>query len=261
MSNGNDRLTVDALWAALSQEQFELVYQPIVTLADRCIIGSEALIRWVHPQHGQVPPMEFIPIAEQSGLIVPMGQWVMTTACKVMQPINEKYGVFLSVNVSTRQLVKGGFAAWALKELEISKLPPTALMIELTESVLMEETPKMKTSFDRLRIRGVKVSIDDFGTGYSSLARLQYFPVDVIKLDRAFVKDIDVRKTAQGMATAILQLSTAIGADIIAEGIETEAEAKTLIDLGFTKGQGFLYSRPQPIEFLTASLLTQSSGG
>jgi EAL domain-containing protein (putative c-di-GMP-specific phosphodiesterase class I) len=261
MSSENDRLTTDALWKALTRNQFQLVYQPIVTLKDRKIIGVEALVRWDHPEHGNVPPLEFIPIAEHSGLIVSIGQWIMTTACTDMAVLQKEYGVYVSVNVSTRQLIHSNFATWVLKVLARAKYPPSALMVELTESVLMEDTVVMKTAFDRLRLRGVQVAIDDFGTGFSSLARLQSFPIDVIKLDRAFVTDIDVHKIAQGMATAILQLSAAVGAEVIVEGVETEAEAKTLINLGFTKGQGFLYSRPQPIEFLTASLLAQSSGG
>ena len=249
----------DGLRVALGAGQLRLAYQPIVGLSDRRIVGSEALLRWTHPERGDVPPAEFIPIAEQSGLIVPIGQWVMNTACEDVLSLQREHGMYISVNVSARQLVGGGFAEWVERVLAGTGLPPSALTVEVTESLLMDDISLIRTAFDRLRCRGVRVAIDDFGTGYSSLARLQSLPVDVIKLDRAFVTGVDVRAEARGMAAAILQLSAVIGAGIVAEGVETEAEAATLLDLGYTTAQGYLFARPMPIGDLTARLLAESA--
>ncbi len=250
-----DRLMIrNGLRAALSAGQLRIAYQPIVDLSNRRIVGSEALLRWTHPERGAISPEEFIPIAEQSGLIVPVGQWVMNTACDDVLSLQRDHGTYISVNVSVRQLVGGGFADWVEEVLERTGLPPCALTVEVTESALLDNVGVIRTAFDRLRSWGVRVAIDDFGTGYSSLARLQHLPVDVIKLDRAFVTQLNVRAEARGMASAILQLSAAIGASTVAEGVETEAEAATLTDLGYTIGQGFLFARPMPIEDLTAHL-------
>jgi diguanylate cyclase (GGDEF)-like protein/PAS domain S-box-containing protein len=254
-----DRLAIQAgLREALGGGQLGLVYQPIVRLSDRRILGSEALLRWTHPERGGVSPAEFIPIAEQSGLIVPIGQWVMNTACEDALSLQRENGVYISVNVSARQLIGGGFAEWVDGVLERTGLSPTALTIEVTESALMDNISPIRVAFDRLRCRGVRVAIDDFGTGYSSLARLQHLPVDVIKLDRAFVAGVDARAEARGMAAAILQLSEAIGAAIVAEGVETEAEAATLLHLGYAAAQGYLFARPMCIEDLTAQLGTSA---
>jgi diguanylate cyclase (GGDEF)-like protein/PAS domain S-box-containing protein len=246
------------LRVALGAEQLSIAYQPIIALADRKIVGAEALLRWTHPERGQVSPAEFIPIAEQSGLIVPIGRWVMDTACDDVLPLQRAQGMYVSVNVSIRQLTSGGCAEWVEEVLERIGLRPCALTVEVTESALMDDISVIRSAFIRLRSRGVRVAIDDFGTGYSSLSRLQQLPVDVIKLDRGFVSGVDVRPEARGMAAAILQLSAAIGAGVVAEGIETEAEAATLLDLGYTHGQGYLLGRPMPIEDLTARLRAQT---
>ena len=203
---------------------------------------------------GEVSPLEFIPIAEQSGLIVPIGAWVMDRACRDTCLLEPSGGMEISVNVSIRQLAVVGFAEWLAEVLQQSGLAPSRLTVEVTESVLMDEIAPIREAFDLVRAIGVKVAIDDFGTGYSSLARLQGLPVDVIKLDRAFVAGVDVRREARDMAAGILHLSAAIGAVMIAEGVETEAEASTLVDLGYTVAQGFHFARPLPIEEFTRLL-------
>ena len=237
----------DALWVA---------YQPIVNLIGRQILGSEALLRWTHPVRGSIPPMTFIPIAEQSGLILAIGAWVMKRACRDTQLLQGCPDMEVAVNVSIRQLAEGRFAEWLAELIDVTELPASRLTVEVTETVLMDEVGPIRKAFDKVRHLGVKVAIDDFGTGYSSLARLQRLPVDIIKLDRAFVTDIDTRREARDMATAILHLSSAVGADMIAEGVETEAEAATLIDLGYSVAQGYLFAQPMPIEDLALLLRT-----
>ena len=236
------------LRSALHNEDLRLVYQPIVTLPDRRIVGAEALLRW-DDISGPVPPAEFIPIAEASGLIVPMGAWVMQRACLDMAPLYRDHDsrVSVSVNVSVGQLMTGDFSGWVDGILASSGLPAAALIVEVTESAFLDDLAAVRVAFERLRRDGVRIAIDDFGTGFSSLSRLQGLPVDIIKLDRAFVTDVADRPGARTMAAAIYELSRAIGASIVAEGIETEAQAATLAEIGYEHAQGFLFSRPMPL--------------
>ena len=250
-----ERLQIkDGLRVALTSGELQIAYQPIVGLADRVIVGTEALLRWTHPVRGPISPAEFIPVAEQSGVILPIGDWVMRTACADMLALRRDFEVYVSVNASTRQLVSARFAEQVEEILERTGLAPAALMVEVTEGALDYDFAPVRAAFEQLRARGVRVAIDDFGTGFSSLARLQGLPVDVIKLDRAFVTSVDTRPEARGMAAAILQLGVAVGADVIAEGVETEGEADTLLDLGYALGQGFLFARPMPIAALVEQL-------
>jgi diguanylate cyclase (GGDEF)-like protein len=248
------------LGRALSGGDLHLDYQPIVDLLDGRIVGVEGLLRWTHPERGPIPPCEFIPVAEQSGLILPIGRWVLETACADGMPWQREHGMYLAINVSVRQLLGCDFPAVVENVLGRTGLTPSRLVVEVTESVLMDDLRPIRLAFDRLRATGVRVALDDFGTGYSSLARLQDLPVDIIKLDRAFVMDIDVRARGRRMATAILQLSEAIGAGIVAEGVETEAEAAVLRDLGYRVGQGFLFARPMPATELTGWMGSNRAG-
>ncbi len=175
----------------------------------------------------------------------------MEQACRDTFDLQNGSDLGIAVNVSIRQLTDGKFASRIGELLEQTGLAPTCLTIEVTESVLMEEIEPIRRAFALLRSWGVRVAIDDFGTGYSSLARLLHLPVDAIKLDRAFITDINVRRDARDMATAILHLGAAIDATVIAEGVETEAEAAVLLDLGYSVAQGYLFARPMPIEALS----------
>jgi EAL domain-containing protein (putative c-di-GMP-specific phosphodiesterase class I) len=243
-----ERLSIQSgLRTALRTGGLRLAYQPIVHLADRLVVGAEALLRWDHAVRGAIPPDVFIPIAEQCGLIHPIGGWVMDRACDDFSALHRDGGLYIAVNVSVRQLTGRSFAGWIDQVLDAKNLSPAGLTIEVTEGALMEDDGSIGRAFAQLRSRGVRIAIDDFGTGYSSLARLQRLPVDIVKLDRAFVTALDSRPEARVMAAAILHLSTAIGAEIIAEGVETEAEAAILLDLGYTTAQGFLFARPMPL--------------
>ncbi len=242
------RLRTEAgLRAALVAGTLHLAYQPIVSLIDRRILGAEALLRWDDPVRGPISPVEFIPIAEATGLIVPIGEWVMNRACADAAELHRDHDLHVSVNVSARQLVSGDFSAWLDGVLAATGLPATALTVEVTESAVLHDLTTVQTAFDRIRSHGVRIAIDDFGTGFSSLARLQRLPVDIIKLDRDFVRDIGEQPGAHTMATAIFELSKAIGASIVAEGVETEAQAATLRDIGYESAQGFLFARPMPL--------------
>ena len=246
--------TEGGLRVALLAGTLHLAYQPIVSLIDRHILGAEALLRWDDPVRGPISPVEFIPVAEATGLIVPIGAWVMNRACADAAELHRDHDLQVSVNVSARQLVSGDFSAWLDGVLAQTGLPPTALTIEVTESAVLHDLTTVQTAFDRIRSRGVRIAIDDFGTGFSSLARLQRLPVDIIKLDRDFVRDLGEQPGAHTMATAIFELSKAIGASIVAEGVETEAQAATLRDIGYESAQGFLFARPMPLAELHALL-------
>ena len=253
------RLTTESgLRAALQAGSLRLVYQPIVSLTDHRIVGAEALLRWDDPVRGAISPAEFVPIAEATGLIVPIGEWVMKRACADTTRLYRDHDLKVSVNVSVRQLMAGEFSTWLDGILEATGLPPTALTIEVTESAFLDDLAAVRAAFERLRRRGVRIAIDDFGTGFSSLARLQDVPVDVIKLDRAFVIDVAERPEARSMAAAIFELSMAIGASIVAEGIETEAQATTLREIGYEYAQGFLFARPMPRDQLQDLLASRS---
>ncbi|MEV0127943.1 bifunctional diguanylate cyclase/phosphodiesterase [Dactylosporangium sp. NPDC050688] len=223
---------------ALADGEFTLHYQPVVRLADGRVTAVEALLRW---PAGGVPPLTFVPVAEATGLIVPLGWWVLRQACTDAREWHERDGVAVTVNVSGRQLREQDFVERVLAVLDETGLPPAALVLELTESVLVDDAERT-ARLGRLRERGVRVAVDDFGTGYSSLAYLVHLPVDILKIDRTF--------TASGVDSTlmrvILQLAEGLSLQTVAEGIETAAQAAGLKALGCHYGQGYLYSRPVP---------------
>ncbi|HWL38461.1 MAG TPA: EAL domain-containing protein [Frankiaceae bacterium] len=232
---------------ALAQEQFRVVYQPIVDLATGDLDGFEALVRWQHPERGLVPPNVFVPIAEETGDIVALGQWVLQTSCDQLAAWQRTYGIRprMSVNLSIRQLEHPGLIASVRSAIAAAGIEPGDLTLEITESVLAEDVELVRGQLSELQDLGVKVAIDDFGTGYSSFGYLSQFPIDILKIDRTFVMNLTSADSDEaGIVTAMVSLAGARGLRTVAEGIEETVQADVLRELGCDTGQGYLYSRP-----------------
>ncbi len=259
-------LTNGFRWA-LGRSEFFLEYQPIVSLVDQRLQGFEALVRWNHPRLGEVEPLRFIPIAEETGFIVPLGRWVLVEACEQLAAWGAESGhaLTLSVNVSRRQLTSPHLIEEVQTALALSTIDPRQLMLEVTESVLMEDPVRATQALFDLRALGIRIAVDDFGTGYSSLSHLQRFPVDVLKIDRSFIEPL-ARRDEESMAlvTAILGLAGTLGLEVIAEGIEHQSQLHHLVELGCLTGQGFLMARPlgqaAAVEFVSGSVGAVSIG-
>ena len=249
------RAELDAgLWGALEKGQFFLQYQPQVS-ADRRIIGVEALVRWRHPERGMVSPAAFISVAEQNGLIVPLGRWVMETACVQLARWAEDAGtagLSIAVNVSARQFLQERFVADVCQILDRTGANPTRLELELTESSLVTDVESVIRKMDALKARGVRFSLDDFGTGYSSLAYLKRLPLDQLKIDQGFVRDILDDPNDAAIARTVIVLAESLGLSVIAEGVETEAQCAFLREQGCDAHQGYLFSRPLDVADLEA---------
>jgi EAL domain-containing protein (putative c-di-GMP-specific phosphodiesterase class I) len=231
---------------ALAGGELSVHYQPVVDLADGRMSAVEALVRWFGPDGRAIPPMEFVPVAEETGLIVAVGEYVLRRACADARPWYERYGVAVTVNVSGHQLREPGFVETVLAVLDETGLPGKALVLELTETVMITDIEATQ-ALEQLRTHGVRVAIDDFGTGYSSLSYLVKLPVDFLKIDRAFTSP-SPQPAAHHWAfvRAILDLADSLRLVTIAEGVENEPQAHTLRNLGCPLAQGFLYSRPVP---------------
>ncbi|TIS59834.1 MAG: EAL domain-containing protein [Mesorhizobium sp.] len=229
------------LEAALPRREFELDFQPIMNIASSEIVGAEALMRWHSPMRGLVPPDGFIPVAEETGLIVPLGEWALRKACTVAA--SWPHAMRIAVNVSAVQVKSSGFARSVVSALAFSGVPADRLELEITETVLMDESDTVLKTLKQLRDLGIRIALDDFGTGYSSLAYLRRFPVDKIKIDRSFIRDIDNRDTAAIVRT-IIGLGAELGITVTAEGVETEAQLDTLRKDGCVEAQGYLIGMP-----------------
>jgi diguanylate cyclase (GGDEF)-like protein len=252
------RVMEQDLRKALPAGEFELYYQPIVNLANNLIGGFEALIRWNHPTRGIVAPNTFIPLAEEIGLIVPMGEWVIRQACATAALWPEDIDV--AVNISAVQFRNPGLAQVIISALAASGLHPARLEIEITETVLLQDKETTLATLHQLRALGVRIVMDDFGTGYSSLTYLQCFPFDKIKIDRSFVKDIVENAGSLNIVRAVAALANGLGMKATAEGVETEEQLDRITSEGCTDVQGFLFSHPLPareIERLLLSLRDQ----
>jgi diguanylate cyclase (GGDEF)-like protein len=234
------------LHRALENEELSLVYQPVVDAQTGRLVGAEALLRWLNPALGQVPPDDFIPLAEESGQILPIGEWVLNAACRQAVAWQTGGTVLqrISVNVSSRQFRGGTLEALVTSALGESGLPPRALEIEITEGVLVDDLPEIGQTLARLRALGVRVAVDDFGTRYSSLSYLRRFPVDTLKIDRSFIHDLLSDSDDAKLVAAIIAMGHSLNLDIVAEGVETRDELRFLRARGCDLIQGYLFSEP-----------------
>jgi diguanylate cyclase (GGDEF)-like protein len=246
-----------ALRKAFDKGEFELYYQPIVNLDKGQVRSCEALLRWHHPERGMVSPAEFIPIAEEIGLIVALGEWVIRQACE--DAAKWPGEICVAVNLSPTQLSSKGLLPAVLGALSSSRLPPQRLEIEITEAVLMHNSEVNLRTLHQLRALGIRISMDDFGTGYSSLSTLRSFPFDKIKIDRCFIKGLGDNSESDAIVRAVAGLADNLGMTTTAEGIETEQQLGRVRDLGCTDVQGFFFSPPVPVSDLTWLLAIEST--
>ena len=254
-----ERLELEAEFHwALERGELMLHYQPVAALGTGQITGVEALVRWNHPRQGLIPPAAFIPLAEETGLIVPLGRWVLREACR--QAARWQWGMpgeaplTVSVNISGRHLQDAGLVEDVAAALRESGLTPASLTVEITESVLMQNTEATLVRLHELKALGVRLAIDDFGTGYSSLSYLQRFPVDILKIDKSFIDGVERGRNDDALARTIIALGQMLSLRTIAEGIEEGDQVRRLQDLGCELGQGYFFAKPLPAEELDALL-------
>jgi EAL domain-containing protein (putative c-di-GMP-specific phosphodiesterase class I) len=257
-----------ALRQAIERQEFQVYYQPIVSLTSGTISGFEALLRWQHPERGLVSPTDFIPIAEETGLIVSIGYWVLHEACRQMQAwrmcdrlrrseadrtnsLNK-----ISVNLSLKQFSQPDLIEQMAQILHLTGLDACYLVLEITESVIMENGDETNVAFSKLREMGIELSIDDFGTGYSSLSRLHNFPISTLKIDRSFLSPIDNNGKNLEIIETIVTLAHKLGVDVTAEGVETKEQLAFLRRLNCEYGQGYFFSHPLDSSAATALIVT-----
>ncbi len=257
------RVDLDAeLHRALANEEFFVVYQPLFAVDSLHVVGAEALVRWRHPTRGVVPPLEFIPRLEESGLIVDVGRHVLLEACRQAQRWHRTdLPLTISVNVAALQLDSPDFVAQVLHVIEHTGLDPRSVVLEITETALMHDSDRIAQRLHSLRLAGLRVAIDDFGTGYSSLAYLQQFPVDILKIDRSFVVNASASAEGRVLLHAMVQMGRALGLETLAEGIEDSAQLELLRDEGCDLGQGFLFARPMEADVAEQFLAGQVIDG
>ncbi len=246
---------------ALEREELRVHYQPKVSLKSGKIVGMEALVRWEHPERGLVPPADFVFIAEETGLIVPIGRWVLGEACQQAREWQEQYPsnppLLMSVNLSTRQFRHPHLARDPAQILQGTGLEPRTLALEITESVA-EDAQFAISALEELKDLGVQLMIDDFGTGYSSLSYLKNFPVDYLKIDRSFIAPLGKSPEDTALVAGIINLVHALGLEVTAEGVETAEQAEQLQNMGCDLAQGYYFSKPLPAETMPALLSTGS---
>jgi len=250
----HSRLSMEsALFHATEHDELRLHFQPLISAKTGRIVGAEALVRWQHPEFGLVPPGVFIPLAERTGVIDEIGDWVLFTACRQMVEWRAAglHGMSMSVNISGRQFSGDALAGTVARALQETGLPPALLELELTETLLMENTEHSQATTRRLKELGVSIALDDFGIGYSSLSYLQQFTLDTLKIDRAFTSEMLASKRSEAIVRATFDIARALNFRTVAEGIETRPQATFLAELGCDVFQGFYFAKPMPArEFL-----------
>lgn len=258
----NERINLEArLNRAIENEEFQLYYQPQISLLSGNTVGFEALLRWQPEEDKQIPPNEFIPIAEETGLILDIGTWVLRRACQQMKTWQTQgfHLIPVAINLSARQFVEQDIVNMILREIKSTDLSPHLIELELTERVIMRDVEDNRIKLQALKDIGVKLSVDDFGTGYSSMNYLKKFPLDALKIDRSFVMDLDTNTNDEAIIRAIVALSKGLGLTTIAEGVETERQRELLRNIGCDLMQGYLFSKPIPPEQAIAFLMTTDS--
>jgi EAL domain-containing protein (putative c-di-GMP-specific phosphodiesterase class I) len=239
-------------------DQMSLLYQPIVSLKTNELVGGEALLRWHHPTRGAVLPAEFIPIAEQCGLMGSIGDWVIKTACN--DAARWPAHLTLAINLSPTQFNRLGFALSVVRALKDSGLSPQRLEFEITETALLKDSNTASAILQQFRDVGIRIALDDFGTGYSSLSHLRTFPINTIKIDRSFVQEFGTAAGATAIVTAVLRLAEDLGMTSTAEGIETSEQLTSLAAAGCSQAQGYYFGKPMPlIEFESLVALRQET--
>lgn len=242
--------TESSLREALARNQFRLFYQPLIDVAAGHIVGFEALLRWEHPERGLVGPGDFIAVAEQSGLIVPIGSWVLQEAClqaaRLQRTFPRKRPLTMAVNLSPLQFAQPDLVGVVSQAIDAAGLGEGTLCLEITETVLMDDVESTLTALCGLRALGVRLAIDDFGVAYSSLNYLRRFEVDLLKVDRSFVEGLGVTRESATIVSAVVGLAHTLGMTALAEGVETEQQLAHVVDLGCDEAQGFYFARPQP---------------
>jgi diguanylate cyclase (GGDEF)-like protein len=259
-----DRVSLEHdLRGAVERGELRLHYQPLVNLPSGEVVGMEALLRWEHPTRGTIPPLSFIPLAEETGLILPIGRWVLETACHQLRDWQRRFpvatGLAISVNLSARQFAEAALIPNVAAILDHAGLDPGLLELEITESVVMDQSEASIERLRALQALGVRLVLDDFGTGYSSLSYLRRLPLDTIKIDRSFVSELGGDDPADGpIVQAVIALAHGLGIDVVAEGIETATQLEALRDLACDRGQGYWFARPLPDLAIEALLLGAS---
>lgn len=246
---------VEEFRTAIRENTLTLYYQPTIDLANKTIVGFEALMRWDHPERGFIPPNVFIPLAEESGAIVEASQWALREACKALNRIENRAGydheLFMAVNFSTRDFSVDDFVESVYNTISESDVAAEQVHIEITERLLMDQPETAKQTLEMCRRAGINIAIDDFGTGYSSLSYLNYFPLDTLKIDQQFVRDMTKNESSLALIKSIIALGKNLGLKVIAEGVEYKEEATKLAELGCDLAQGYYFAKPMPEKELT----------
>jgi EAL domain-containing protein (putative c-di-GMP-specific phosphodiesterase class I) len=261
-TRSTERSTLEQdLHVAFAQEELHLAYQPVVRSIDGMLTGAEALLRWTHRDLGPVSPLELVSVAEDNGLIMAIGAWVLERACIERGTwLAHGHPLDIAVNVSARQLMAPDFGVQVAEILARTQMDPAALVLEVTEGIFIRDGERAMVVLAELKRLGLRLALDDFGTGYSSLSYLRQFPVDILKIDQSFVPEIETDVTVAAIAEAITRLAHVLGLTVVAEGVETAAQRVEILAVGCDAAQGYFYARPMSAGAFAAMLATSPSG-